>query len=69
MHSIYEQLSAYGLIGELHNRVAAKRPKVSRNTIHLAFSDATTPLRKMIVQLAEELLAEHEAKTALVATE
>jgi len=62
MDTIYQQLSAYGLIGELHKRVATKRPKVSRNTIHLAFDDATTPLRKMIVQLAEQLLAEHQDK-------
>lgn len=69
MRNTYEQLSARGLIGELHTRVAAKRPKVSRNTIHLAFYDATTPLRKMIVDIAEKLLSEHEAQTAVVDTE
>lgn len=62
MDTIYEQLSAYGLIGELHKRVAVLRPKVSRNTILLAFEDATTPLRKKIIEKSEELLAEHKAK-------
>jgi hypothetical protein len=65
MQSIYEQISAYGLIGELYCRVVLRRPSVSRNTIHLAFRSPTTPLRKMIVRLAEELVSEHEASVAM----
>ena len=56
---IYDQLSARGLIGELLNRVRITRPKVSRNTILLAFKiGATTPARDTIIQTAQQLLAE-----------
>lgn len=59
--SIYDQLSAKGLMGEVLAQVRKLRPKASRNTIYLTFMEgATTPTRRMILQIAEEVLAQTE---------
>lgn len=61
--SIYDQLSAKGLIGEVLAQVRKHRPKASRNTIHLSFLEGpTTPTRRMILQVAEEVLAQAEVE-------
>lgn len=55
--AIYEQISARGLVSELLTKVRVHRPKVSRNTIYLAFdSGPTTPTRRLIINIANEIL-------------
>ncbi len=56
----YDRLSALGLISTLIEEVRKQRPTASRNTIHLAFTQAHTPTRRMIVQIGETLLKKHE---------
>lgn len=56
---IYSQLSERGLMSALVDRVREIRPTTSRNTVYLALrSGGTTSARKMIIRVAQQLLAE-----------
>lgn len=62
----YTRLSALGLIINLVEEVRKLRPRTSRNTILLAFREgATTPARKMIVEIGERLLVQQEESTTV----
>lgn len=59
---LYEDLSAAGLTGDLHERMQIIRPGISRNTIRLALVEGgTTPLRRRILQEANTVWEEHRA--------
>jgi len=56
---IYSQLSERGLMSALVDRVREIRQTTSRNTVYLALrSGGTTSARKMIIRVAQQLLAE-----------
>lgn len=58
---LYEDLSAAGLTGDLHERMQIIRPGISRNTIRLALVEGgTTPLRRRILQEANTVWEEHQ---------
>lgn len=62
---LYESLSVAGLIGDLHERMQAIRPGISRNTVRLAFvAGGTTRLRKRILQEASILWEQHQSDEA-----
>ena len=66
--SIYDQLSVKGLIGDVLTEVRKIRPTTSRNTIHLSFQcGPTTPTRRMILDVAEKVLAHNEPKVLTAA--
>lgn len=61
--NIYHRISAKGLMAQLVQAVRDERPTASRNTIHLAFlNGATTPTRKMILELAGKILEQVETE-------
>lgn len=63
MENLFEQLSAAGLVSDVVEIVQETRPSVSRNTVNLALKDetASTPLRRLIRRIGDELLAAHIA--------
>ena len=69
MTTLFHRISVCGLTNEVIDLVGAKRPGVSRNTVHLALKDERpgserTPLRNYIREVAEEVLKNHENKAA-----
>lgn len=58
----YDDLSARGLISTLIEEVRKQRPTASRNTVHQAFRNPSTATRRLIVQIGETLLQQHEEK-------
>ena len=65
MANILTKLSQYGLVGTVHEKVAMRRPTVTRATILRAFkAERRTPVHEMIVSIGKEVLDAHELAIA-----